>query len=324
MIITQTPLRISFFGGGTDFPDFYRQHGGAVLSTGIDKYVYCIVKKRFDDLIYINYSKKEIVENIDQIEHDLCREAMRLTGVEKGIEISFLSDIPSTGSGLGSSSSVLVGLLNALYQYTGKMCDAKKLAEDAVLIEIGILKKPIGVQDQYIAAYGGINFFSFDAKGILVSPIELAEKTRIELNEMLMLFYTGQTRESSAVLTEQKAKIQDNTSNLIAIKGHAYLARELFKKGQMKKLGGLLDQSWQLKKQLSSNISNNDIDEMYKKAIQAGAYGGKIAGAGNGGFLLLLVDPGKKNKVRKALSGHRYTPISLAADGSKVIFNIRQ
>lgn len=324
MIITQTPLRISFLGGGTDFPDFYHQHGGAVLSTAIDKYVYCIVKKRFDDLIYINYSKKEIVDSVDMIEHEICREAMRIVGIKRGIEISFLSDIPSTGSGLGSSSSVAVGVLNALYQYIGRTCDAKKLAEDAIKIEIEILKKPIGVQDQYIAAYGGLKYFEFGPSGVVVKTPEVSDKTFIELNEMIMLFFTGQTRDSGTVLKEQKSKIVTNIELLDKIRLQAIKAEKCIKQGQLKKMGQLLDDSWQLKKKLASNISNLAIDEMYKAAKQAGAIGGKIAGAGSGGFLLLLVDPGKKNKVRKALSDFKYLPINHSADGSKVIFNIRQ
>ena len=161
MIITQTPLRLSFFGGNTDFPDYYLKHGGCVLTTAIDKYIYCIVKKRFDKKIYINYSKKEIVNSVDEIEHELVREALKKTGVENGVEITFLADIPSEGSGLGSSSAVLVGVLNALHHFIGETPSARQLAEEAVDIEVNILKKPIGVQDQYIAAFGGLRFIEF-------------------------------------------------------------------------------------------------------------------------------------------------------------------
>ena len=208
MIITQTPLRISLAGGGTDFPDFFEQHGGRVVSTAIDKYVYCIAKERFDDKIYVNWTKKEIVESVDQIEHELVREAMRKVGVQKGIEISFLSDIPAEGSGLGSSSSVTVGVLNALYHYVGATPTIEQLAREACEIEIGILGKPIGVQDQYIAAYGGLRFFEFGpGPGVKVSSVRTTRTVLEDLDNMLMLFYTGKTRQASSILSQQKSNI---------------------------------------------------------------------------------------------------------------------
>ena len=208
MIITQTPLRISFAGGGTDFPDFYEQHGGCVVSSTIDKYVYCIVKERFDDKIYVNWSKKEIVDSVDQIEHELVREAMRKVGVSRAVEISFLSDIPAEGSGLGSSSSVTVGVLNALYHFVGATPTAEQLAREACDIEINTLGKPIGVQDQYIAAFGGLRCFQFGpGKSVKVESLRVSRHALEDLDIMLMSFFTGQTRQAATILSEQKANI---------------------------------------------------------------------------------------------------------------------
>jgi D-glycero-alpha-D-manno-heptose-7-phosphate kinase len=209
VIITQTPLRISFLGGGTDFPDFYREYGGCVVTTAIDKYVYCIVKERFDKQIYVNYSVKEIVDSVGELKHELVREAMRMSGVKDGVEITFLSDVPGAGSGLGSSSSVTVGVLNALYQHTGRPTAAETLASQACEIEIKILGKPIGVQDQYIAAYGGVNFMEFHKDGkISVEPVGLSEEQLDDLSNYMMVFFTGRTRQANTVLAEQKKNIE--------------------------------------------------------------------------------------------------------------------
>ena len=323
MIITQTPLRISLLGGGTDFPDFFNKHGGCVLSTAIDKYIYCIVKERFDDFIYINYSKKEIVKDINNIKHDLVREALRLTGIKKGVEISFLSDIPATGSGLGSSSSVTVGVLHALYLYKGQSVTAKQLAKQACQIEIDILKKPIGVQDQYIVAHGGVTFLSFSNCGVRDTSLNISDQIRNQLERQMLIVFTGQTRKSKDVLDEQKAQIKKNKDNLIALSKLARKGKRLLESGNILDLGVLLDQSWQLKKSLASKVSNPKIDKMYSAAIQAGATGGKISGAGNGGFLTLIVPEDKRQSVSRALNNYKQMSISFSADGSKSIFNIR-
>ena len=323
MIITQTPLRISLLGGGTDFPDFYKKYGGCVLTIAIDKYVYCIIKERFDNKIYIGYSQKEIVDHIDQIKHDLAREALRLTGIKQGVELSFLADIPSQGSGLGSSSSFLVGLLQAFYLYQNQTFNTRKLARQACKIEIDILGQPIGVQDQYIAAFGGIKFISFHKK-INVLGVALSSDIREELDNHLILFFTGQTRKSSTVLIKQKQNITNKTKVLKQMAQHAKIGHNLLQQGRFKDLGGLMDQSWQLKKTLASNISNPQIDQMYHLAKKTGAYGGKISGAGNGGFLTLLVPPEKKPAVKKALKKYHYLQPGLSFDGSKSIFNIRR
>jgi D-glycero-alpha-D-manno-heptose-7-phosphate kinase len=328
MIISQTPLRISFLGGGTDFPDFFKKHGGRVLTTAIDKYVYCIVKERFDKQIYINYSEKEIVNKVSEIRHELVREAMIKTGVKEGIEISFLSDIPASGSGLGSSSSVTVGVLNALYQYQGISVGAEQLAREACEIEIKILKKPIGVQDQYIAAYGGIKMFDFGKKNTKVVPVNLSKESINDLANYLMVFFTGRTRKADSILKDQNSNIKYQISNLKKMAEMAKDGKKLLENGEFEKLGKLLDAGWRLKKQLSSKISDSEIDALYKGALKAGAIGGKISGAGGGGFMTLFVPTSKRAAVRKALAtclpAGREMPVGFSVDGSKIIFNIRK
>lgn len=325
MIITQTPLRISFAGGGTDFRGFYDRDYGSVVSTAIDKYIYVVVKERFDDLIRVGYTKTEMVPSVHEIQHELVREAMRLVGVEKGIEISTMADVPSEGSGLGSSSTVTVGLLNALYAYKGEFVDAERLAREACRIEIDVLGKPIGKQDQYIAAYGGLRHFRFyPNEEVEVSSIALDESTRQRLNESLLLFYTGVTRKSSAVLTEQSNNIGSRMQILTEMRDQSdELARHL-RTGAIASLGETLRDGWQKKKQLASNITNPQIDELLEKATSAGALGCKITGAGGGGFFLVCTPPESRGAVRQGLGELRELPISLARDGSKVIFNVRR
>lgn len=325
MIITQTPLRISFLGGNTDFREFFQKYGGGVLTTAIDKYIYCIITERFDDKIYVNWSKKEIVDEVSQIEHELVREAMRKVGVKKGVEISFLADVPASGSGLGSSSSVLVGVLNALYHYVGQTPSAEQLAKEAVEIEIDILKKPIGIQDQYIAAYGGLRFLEFNRDGsVQACKVGISNGRLEDLNSSLMLFHTGRSRLSQTVLTKVQSSLGKKTEVLLKTKKLAEIGHKAVLSGDVEKLGKLLDQYWQLKKTMAENISDPEIDQMYLRAKKAGAIGGKIAGAGGGGFLVLIVPSQKREKVRQALSNYRELPIHLERDGSKVIFNIRR
>lgn len=325
MIITQTPLRISLAGGGTDFAGFYAVEEGCVLSTAIDKYIYVIVKERFDDLIYVNYSRKEIVERIDDLKHELVREAMRTTGVLDGVEITTLADIPSEGSGLGSSSSLTVGLLNALYAYQGNPRPAEQLAEEACRIEIEVLGKPIGKQDQYIAAYGNLRLFTFRRDGSIdCAALDLPDAVKRRLNASLLLFYTARTRRSEEILTEQRAAIGDRMAVLRTMKAQALEAREYLVQGRLDEVGHLLDRAWQLKKSLASRISDPEIDAMYAAGRQAGALGGKICGAGGGGFLLLYSPAERQEEIRQALVGYREMPFALERDGSKVIFNVRR
>ncbi len=325
MIITQTPLRISFLGGNTDFREFFTKHGGCVLTTAINKYVYCIITKRFDEKIYVNWSKKEIVDEISQIKHELVREALKKVGIKNGVEITFLSDIPAEGSGLGSSSSVTVGVLNALYHYVGQNPSAKQLAREAAEIEIDILKKPIGIQDQYIAAYGGLRFFQFQKNGKVTNEkITLNNGFIKDLENSLMLFYTGRTRKAGTILQNLRTNISQKTALLLKTKNLAILGEKAVKKGQILALGKLLNEYWSIKKQMASGVSDGEIDKIYQKAMKAGAVGGKIAGAGGGGFLLLMVSLEKRHAVRQVLKDLQEMPIRLEPDGSKVILNISQ
>jgi len=324
MIISKTPLRVSFVGGGTDLPEFYQDYGGAVLSAAIDKYIYVILKERFDRRICINYSRKETVEDVEEIQHELVREAMRRTGVRDGIEITTLADIPSEGSGLGSSSAVTVGLLNALYAYQGQQQPAERLAQEACEIEIDTLKKPIGKQDQYIAAYGGVRLIRFRmAEGVEVIPATVNGGGTRRLADRLLLFFTGRTRRADEILTDQRANIPDRIAVLKDMRDQAEDLRERLEAGDLAALGLALARGWELKKRLSNRITCDDLDELYARARAAGAVGGKIAGAGGGGFLLLYCEPAQQARVRQALSGLWELEFGLERDGSKIIFNIR-
>jgi D-glycero-alpha-D-manno-heptose-7-phosphate kinase len=325
MVITQTPLRISFAGGGTDLKVFYEIEDGKVISTAIDKYIFVIITKRFDDRIYINYSKKEIVDSVKDIQHKLVREAMKKTGMTKGIEVSMLADIPSKGSGLGSSSTLTVGLLNALYQFQGRQVPAELLAEQACEIEIEICKKPIGKQDQYIAAFGGLREFTFKKNGsVEVQNLKLEDKDLRKLSSNIMLFFTNRTRKSDEILTEQREKTVERQKFLRSIKMYVPQVRNALFSKQFDLIGNLLNENWKAKKQLASNITNSEIDEMYELARSAGALGGKITGAGGGGFLLLYVPADRQEMVRNALSEYREFPFMLEQDGSKAIFNLKR
>lgn len=325
MIITQTPLRVSFAGGGTDFPDYYQKDFGQVLSSTIDKYIYAMVKERFDDKIVAHYIRLESVDRPEELRHDLIREALKLTKAGKGIEISTTADIPSTGSGLGSSSSVTVGVLHALRAYKNELPTKEELARQACKIEIDILKSPIGEQDQYAASYGGLNLITFKSLAgvdeITVERLNIDKTVEIKLNQNLMLFYTGIARESNKILSKQKANINNRTAVLNEMKNIVKQMKLHLDKGYIDAFGSLLDWGWRLKKQLASGITNEKIDGMYQKAIDAGALGGKITGAGGGGFLLLYCPLEKQDAVREALSELRELPFNLTKNGSKVIFN---
>ena len=298
MIISQTPLRISFAGGGTDFKDYYKNFdGGVVISTAIDKYVYVIIKKRFDKNIRIGYSITELVDEVDSIKHDLVREGLKRAKISGGVEISTMADIPSTGSGLGSSSSVTVGLLNAMYAFQGIQKTSEELAKEACEIEIDILKKPIGKQDQYIAAYGSLREIHFKKDGkVKVDEIKIPEEVKEKLNRNLLLFYTGEKRDSSTVLLEQKNNINTFFNTLNEMKAMVPEFKKALQKGEIDEFGRLLHSTWEYKKSLASKITNSHIDKLYEKAIDAGALGGKIAGAGGGGFLLLYCPYKKQDK----------------------------
>ena len=325
MIIVQTPLRISFFGGGTDFPSFFMEEGGCVLSSAIDKYIFVTVKKRFDRKLRIGYTQTEMVDDVSQIHHEMIREALLLTGVSQGIEVTTMGDIPSEGSGLGSSSTVTVGAVHALHTYLGNIVTMEQLAREACDIEIGRLGKPIGIQDQYIAAYGNLRFFEFCPDGqVKVQKVILDADLRRELNDRFLLFFTGISRKADSVLTEQKSNIKDRMNVLREIRDMAYQAKSDLQAGQFDAFGSLLHQSWELKKRMAGQISNGAIDEMYDAARRAGALGGKITGAGGGGFILLCAPHEKHQAIRQALNGLQELPFQLEPDGTKVIFNYRR
>jgi D-glycero-alpha-D-manno-heptose-7-phosphate kinase len=325
LIITQTPLRVSLAGGGTDFHEFFETHGGCVVSSAIDKFVYCVVKERFDDKIYVNYSKKEIVDSLDALEHELVREAMRKVGVTKAIEVSFLADIPAEGSGLGSSSSVTVGVLNALYHFVGTTPTAEQLARDACEIEIETLGKPIGVQDQYIASYGGLRCLRFGpGNAVKIEPVATTRSVLDDLDNMLMLFFTGKTRQASSILSEQKSNISQKVEVLQEMTRQAGRVRQIIESGEIEALGPLLHEAWAAKRKLARSITNSEMDEIYERAVKAGALGGKIAGAGGGGFFLLCVPSDKRQAVRNALSNLREMPFRLERGGSRVILNMQR
>jgi D-glycero-alpha-D-manno-heptose-7-phosphate kinase len=325
MIIVQTPLRISLFGGGTDFRSFFCEEGGAVLSSAIDKYIFVTIKKRFDHKLRIGWTRTEMVDNLDQVQHELIREALRMTGIQNGVEITTMGDIPDAGSGLGSSSTVTVGALQAMYTYLGEMVPAEQLADKACQIEIDVLGKPIGIQDQYISALGGFRLIEFGTDGSVHSErVELDPVTSRKMNENLLLFYTGLTRRSASILKEQQANISDRKAHLRHLRDMAYQAHKELLNGNPDAIGEMLDESWQIKKQLASQISNDGIDEKYMAARRAGAVGGKLSGAGGGGFLMLYTPHEKQDAVRAALNGWDELPFRFEQDGSKVIFNYRR
>ncbi len=321
MIISRTPLRISFAGGGSDLKEYYKNGVGAVTSTAIDKYIYITVNKKFDDKIRISYSKTEIVDSIDEIKHDLIREALRLTNIDAGIEITSIADIPSKDTGLGSSSSFTVGILNALYAYKGQHKSAEILAKEACKIEIDIVGEPIGKQDQYAAAYGGINHIQCNADGtVFVDPVIFLPDTKTQLNENLMLLYTGLTRKANIILAKQK---KETSNKLEILDKMVELAQDLkgaLRKNNLDQFGQILHKGWIFKKKLITGITNPIIDKYYDIAIKAGAIGGKILGAGGGGFLLLYCPKENQEKVRKVLFELKETPFKLEPQGSKIIY----
>jgi D-glycero-alpha-D-manno-heptose-7-phosphate kinase len=266
-----------------------------------------------------------MVDEVDQIHHELIREALRLTGIERGIEITTMGDIPSEGSGLGSSSTVAVGALHAMYAYRGEIVSAERLAREACTIELERLNKPMGIQDQYIAAYGGLRFFEFLPDGeVKVEKVNISPDVQRGLNDNLLLFFTGVSRRSSSILQEQTGNIKDRRSELDEIKGLAHQARIDIEKGNLDTLGNLLHQSWKVKRRLASKISNEHLNEIYETALRAGALGGKVTGAGGGGFLLLYVPYECQSNVRAALQDLQELPFRMEADGTKVIFNYRR
>ncbi|HTT16653.1 MAG TPA: GHMP kinase [Thermoplasmata archaeon] len=322
MIITRTPLRISFAGGGTDLPSFYRSYGGgAVTSAAIDRYVHVLVNKKFDRSIRVAYSRTENVERPSELQHGLFREAMHLTGLTEAIEVHTIADIPGEGTGLGSSSTLTVGLLNAFYAYQGILKEPAELAREACEIEIDRLHGASGKQDQYIAAFGGTEYFEFHPDDtVRVAPIPLSTRDREELSDHLSLYYTGVTRRADDLLHRQSERTATNQGALERMRELAREARDAIAHRAFERLGTLLDEGWSLKRGLSSGISTEAIDARYAAAKAAGAWGGKITGAGGGGFLLLLHPPERSRQIAQALSPMERLSVRITPEGSRILF----
>jgi D-glycero-alpha-D-manno-heptose-7-phosphate kinase len=323
MIISKTPLRISFTGGGTDLKTFYEKELGAVTSTAINKYIYVTVNKRFEKGFRISYSQTEIVNSLEEIKHELVRESCRLAGIDGGIEVTTIADIPSRGTGLGSSSTVTVGVLNALYAFKGIYKSAEELAKEACKIEIDILKKPIGKQDQYISAYGGFQHIQFNPdETVFVDPIICPKKTKEELQNNLLLFYTGVTRDANMILSEQRKNTHQNKQFelLKKMRDLAVETKEVLNKGDITSFGECLHKNWLYKKGLASGITNPIIEKYYDSAMKYGALGGKICGAGGGGFILFYAEQNKHDKIRKALKDLENVNFRFEPQGSKIIY----
>ncbi|KMT66588.1 kinase [Catenovulum maritimum] len=329
MIITRTPFRISFFGGGTDFPAFYDKHGGTVLSTTIDKYCYITARYLppfFDHKYRIRYTKREETNSIDEISHPSVRACLNYAEITDGIEIVHTSDIPAM-SGIGSSSSFTVGLLHSLYALKGLDVTKSELCQDALEIEQKILKENVGSQDQTAAAYGGLNKIKFSSnRHPIVSPIAIKRERRKELERHLMLFFTGFSRISSVVAAEQIKNTPSKIIELNAMKEMVTHAINILDDSSIpiNEFGCLLHEAWMLKKSLTHKISNSEIDQMYEAAIAAGATGGKLCGAGAGGFMLLFVEPNKQSKVKSSLSKFLHVPFSFEQRGTHIVFSDNQ
>ena len=325
MIITQTPLRIGLVGGGTDLPDYYREHGGRVLNCAIDKYVYVIVKQRFDDDIYVNYSRKEIVHRVEDLQHELVRESMHMAGIRTGVEITTLADVPSAGSGLGSSSAVTVGLLHALFAYQGKQVSAEELADRACTIEIDRCGKHIGKQDQYIVALGGIRDIRFGpGDRVMAEEVYVPAPQRRALQQQMMLFYTGVTRSADTILNEQTANVGKSLSQLHRLRDLAGQAAEGLRRGEIGSVSEALRASWEAKRALATGVSNSQIDSAVDAALSAGASAAKVSGAGGGGFLLVTAPVEYQGNVREHLAGMKELPIKIDSVGSRVVLNVHR
>lgn len=324
MIISRTPFRVSLFGGGSDFREHYERTPGAVLTLAINRYMYVTVNRRFDDSIRVSYTRTEIVPRLEDLRHELIREAMRVAGVTKRVEITTIADLPS-GIGLGSSSVLTVGVLNALFAYRGVFVPAGELAALASRIEIDVLGKPIGKQDQFIAAHGGFQFIRFFGdERVTVEPMHCRPETARALVDQLMLFYTGITRAAGSVLGQAKRRMISRRETQHAIDRLVTLAEEqraLVAANDVSGIGPALDAAWQLKQEMSSRVSSSELDRYYARSRRAGATGGKIVGAGGGGCLLVCVPPDSRDAVRHAMTacGLREIPIEIEPGGTTII-----
>ena len=322
MIITQTPFRMSFFGGGTDYEVFYKEHGGSVISTTFDKYCYVTVRhlpRFFDYKNQITYNIIERTDTVDEIKHPAVREAMKYLDMHE-LRVVYEADLPAR-SGLGTSSSFAVGLLSAFYALKGKYADKKKLADDAIYLERVLCAESGGIQDQIAASYGGFNRIDFGSEGYTVSPVIISLDRKKQLNNSLMLFFTGFSRISAEIAKKQEEATRDKTKELLTIKSLVDDAEKILtSKTDLSEFGRLLDYTWKLKRGITSGISNDSIDDVYEKACKAGALGGKLLGAGGGGFLLFYVEEDKQEKVKEVLSDLLYVPFEFENFGTKIMY----
>lgn len=328
MIITRTPLRIPIGGGGTDLPSYYSQYGGFLISSAITKYVYIMVNRRFERGFRISYSKTEIVEHVEEIEHPIVREALKMFGIKSGLEIVSIADVPSN-TGLGSSSSFTVGVLQALHTLQRETASPQQLAEEAFHLEVEVLKEPIGKQDQYMAAFGGIISMTIGLDGkVEVTPVQLNDHQVQELENNLTLWYTGLRRSASDVLQDQNESLKQSSSQtteaMHRIKSIGLEINDALNQGQLFRLGELMDAHWQSKKKLTGKVSTDNVDRWYEIARSNGAVGGKIIGAGGGGFFLFYSDNGSKEALGRAMTaeGLQNMRVAIDFDGSKVVANL--
>ena len=323
MIITQTPFRMSFFGGGTDFNGFFNEHGGAVLSTTCDKQAYVTVRHLppfCDYKTHVTYSKEEKINDLSEMQHPAIRNAMQWLDMHE-IRMTYEADLPAR-SGLGTSSSFAVGMLNAFYALKGQYADKRKLADDAIYLERTLCQEAGGIQDQIAASFGGFNRINFSRDGYTVNPIIISPERKKDLNDHLMLFFTGFSRFSSDIQKGTEKSMKDKTQQLIEMYHLVDDAEKILtdKNVSLDEFGKLLDYTWQLKRGISSGISTGSIDEQYDRAMKAGALGGKLLGAGGGGFLLFYVPTDKQEAVKEALKGQMYVPFKFENEGTKVIY----
>lgn len=327
LVVSRTPLRISLTGGGTDLAAFYEHDHGAVLSTAIDKYIWVTVKRHseiFDEPIRLNYSRTEQVNRVDELENDIARETLRFMEIEPPVYISTVGDLPAS-TGLGGSSSFAVGLLNALHAVRGERVSASQLAEEACHIEIDLLGQPIGKQDQYAAAFGGFNLFTFRPGGaVMVEPQRVPDRQVAAIFDDVMLFWTGHQRDASSVLSEQVRNTDARLNELEALREQSYELRGLLQRRDRTPadLGDLLDRGWTLKRGLASGVTSSQIDTWYGRAREAGALGGKLCGAGGGGFLMFIVEPECHDSVRAALSDLKEVSVRHEVHGSQIMLSV--
>jgi D-glycero-alpha-D-manno-heptose-7-phosphate kinase len=329
VIVTRTPLRISFAGGGTDLPSFFELTHGAVVSSAIDRYVYVTVKRHselFNEPIRLNYSRSEEVDTVHELENNIARECLKFLDVEPPIYVSTVGDVPAS-TGLGGSSAFAVGLLNALHVYRGDQVSAGQLAEEASHIELDVLGEPIGLQDQYSAAYGGLNLFRFEqGRNVTVQHQRLGREQRRELFDSVMLFWTDLRRDASDILSEQSANTPARLDDLVRMRDQAGELHELLSgsngRVDLRAIGRVLHEGWELKRTLASSVTTREIDDWYERGVGAGAYGGKLLGAGGGGFLLVLAPPERQDGIRAALAELTEMRVSPESHGSRVLVDL--